>query len=185
MRSWRTGSEASVWTRRPSDPEGEERYVPTLEACGLTLRLREPGHRYFRPPADRPRDVHVHVCEAGSASERGHLLFHDYLRAHPAARDAYTELKRELAQRYPNDRLAYTDAKSAFIIDAMDAARDWAVRTGRNRLTYVKRQSRGCPAAAAGCAEWMSGKGWKRGCEVEEYGRLVAFDLVVGPGCPC
>ncbi len=115
-----------------ADPEGEERYVPTLEACGLTLRLREPGHRYFRPPADRPRDVHVHVCEAGSAWERGHLLFRDYLRAHPAARDAYAELKRELAQRYPNDRLAYTDAKSAFIIDALDAARDWAVRTGRN-----------------------------------------------------
>jgi GrpB-like predicted nucleotidyltransferase (UPF0157 family) len=115
-----------------ADPEGEQRYVPTLEACGLTLRLREPGHRYFRPPADRPRDVHVHVCEAGSAWERGHLLFRDYLRAHPAARDAYAELKRELAQRYPNDRLAYTDAKSAFIIDALDAARDWAVRTGRN-----------------------------------------------------
>ncbi len=76
--------------------------------------------------------MHVHVCEAGSAWERGHLLFRDYLRAHPAARDAYAELKRELAQRYPNDRLAYTDAKSAFIIDALDAARDWAVRTGRN-----------------------------------------------------
>jgi len=74
--------------------------------------------------------VHVHVCEAGSAWERGHLLFRDYLRAHPAARDAYAELKRELAQRYPNDRLAYTDAKSVFILDTLAAATAWAGSVG-------------------------------------------------------
>jgi GrpB-like predicted nucleotidyltransferase (UPF0157 family) len=59
-----------------------------------------------------------------------HLLFRDYLRAHPAARDVYGELKRDLAQRYPDDRLAYTDAKSTFILDALEAAGEWAVRTG-------------------------------------------------------
>jgi GrpB-like predicted nucleotidyltransferase (UPF0157 family) len=113
-----------------ADAEDEAAYLPMLEACGVRLRAREPGHRYFRPPADRPRDVHIHVCEAGSAWERNHLLFRDYLRAHPAARDAYAQLKRQLAERYPDDRLAYTDAKSAFILDALEAAGDWAIRTG-------------------------------------------------------
>jgi GrpB-like predicted nucleotidyltransferase (UPF0157 family) len=110
--------------------EDEASYVPAIEASGVRLRAREPGHRYLRPPADRPRAVHVHVCEAGSAWERDHLLFRDYLRAHPVARDTYAGLKLQLAQRYPDDRLAYTDAKSAFILDALEAAGEWAAQTG-------------------------------------------------------
>lgn len=54
------------------------------------------------------------------------MLFRDYLRAHPAARDAYGQLKHGLAARFPDDRIAYTDAKSAFILDSLDAAREWA-----------------------------------------------------------
>lgn len=110
--------------------DDEATYVPAVEGAGARLRAREPGHRYFRPPADRPREVHVHVCEAGSAWERNHLLFRDYLRARPAARDAYAELKGELTVRYPDDRLAYTDAKSAFILDALEAAGEWAAQAG-------------------------------------------------------
>jgi len=112
------------------DTEDEATYVPAVERAGARLRARDPGHRYFRPPADRPREVHVHVCESGSEWERNHLLFRDYLRAHPAARDAYAELKRELSQSYPDDRLAYTDAKAAFILDALDAAETWSKGVG-------------------------------------------------------
>ncbi|HYI67341.1 MAG TPA: GrpB family protein [Candidatus Limnocylindrales bacterium] len=107
------------------DPEVEADYVPAVENTGLQLRAREPDHRYFRPPPDRPRELHVHVCAAGSTWERDHLLFRNYLRAHPATRDAYADLKRTLVQRYPDDRLAYTDAKSAFILDTLDAASAW------------------------------------------------------------
>lgn len=110
--------------------EDEAAYRSAIESTGLQLRAREPGHRYFRPPADRPREVHVHVCAAGSAWEREHLLFRDYLRAHPAARQAYAELKRDLSRRYSDDRLAYTDAKSAFILDTLDAANIWAAAEG-------------------------------------------------------
>lgn len=112
------------------DPEDEASYVSAIERCGLVLRSREPGHRYFRPPAGRGRDVHVHVCAVGSPWQRAHLLFRDYLRAHPAVRDAYAVLKRDLARHYAADRLAYTDAKSAFVLDALDAAAEWAHRTG-------------------------------------------------------
>ena len=112
------------------DVEREAAYVPAIERAGVALRAREPGHRYFRPAGDRPRDVQIHVCDAGSTWERDHLLFRDYLRATPAARDAYGQLKIELADRYPDDRLAYTDAKSAFILDTLDAANAWATRVG-------------------------------------------------------
>lgn len=112
------------------DVEVEAAYVPAIERAGVALRAREPGHRYFRPAGDRLRDVQIHVCDAGSTQERDRLLFRDYLRARPAARDAYGQLKIELADRYPDDRLAYTDAKSAFILDTLDAANAWEMQVG-------------------------------------------------------
>lgn len=112
------------------DVEAEPAYVPAIEVVGLVLRARESGHRYFRPPADQPRVVHVHVRDAGSAWEREHLLFRDYLRAHPAAAEAYAKLKEDLARQYPVDRLAYTDAKTGFVLDTLDAASEWASAVG-------------------------------------------------------
>jgi len=110
------------------DVEAEATYVAGIERVAAPLRSREPGHRYFRPAGDSLRFVHVHVCDAGSKWERDHLLFRDYLRAHPHARDTYGRIKRELATRYGDDRLAYTDAKSDFILDTLDEAREWAAR---------------------------------------------------------
>jgi GrpB-like predicted nucleotidyltransferase (UPF0157 family) len=102
------------------DVEDEDRYVAAIESLGLPLRAREPGHRYFRPPPGAARTVQVHVCSAGSSWERDHLLFRDYLRAHADARDAYAALKVELAERYVEDRLAYNEAKTGFILDILE-----------------------------------------------------------------
>ncbi|MGH9053233.1 MAG: hypothetical protein ACRDWX_09500 [Acidimicrobiia bacterium] len=35
-----------------------------------------------------------------------------------------------LAERYRSDRLAYNEAKAGFILDTLEAAREWAGRTG-------------------------------------------------------
>jgi len=109
-----------------ADMDREDTYVPPCQAAGLQLRSRDREHRYFRPPADRRRDVHVHVCTAGRHWERVHLLFRDYLRANPPACDAYAAMKREAAARWRDDRLAYTEAKSDLILDLLDQAERWA-----------------------------------------------------------
>ncbi len=113
-----------------SDPDVEDRYVPTIEGLGVPLRAREPDHRYFRPQPGPPRDVQIHVCRSGSVWERDHLLFRDYLRADPAIRSAYRALKLELAERFRHDRLAYNESKTAFILNAIEAAEEWAAATG-------------------------------------------------------
>lgn len=105
------------------DLEDEPAYRPRLEALGVVMRLREPGHRFFRPPADQPRTIHIHVCAKGSDWERDHLLFRDHLRCHPGAADAYAELKRSLAAEVGHDRVAYTEGKSAFIKGIVGTAR--------------------------------------------------------------
>ena len=108
----------------------EHLYVPGCEAAGLVLRLRDDEHRYFRPPAGAAREVHVHVCEVGSAWERDHLLFRDYLRAHPDVGDAYAAMKRHAAAVWRDDSMGYTEAKSGFILDVLGSAERWAQLNG-------------------------------------------------------
>jgi GrpB-like predicted nucleotidyltransferase (UPF0157 family) len=51
----------------------------------------------------------------GSPLWNERLLFRDVLRRDPALAAEYAELKTFLADRYRNDREAYTEAKSDFI----------------------------------------------------------------------
>jgi GrpB-like predicted nucleotidyltransferase (UPF0157 family) len=74
--------------------------------------------------------VQIHVCRAGGEWEREHLLFRDYLRADREARDAYARLKQNLADRYRDDRLAYNEGKTGFILDMLSEAEAWATATG-------------------------------------------------------
>ena len=104
----------------------EDSYRPGLEALGLVLRARAPDHRFFRPPASLPRTVHVHVCEHGSAWEREHLLFRDFLRAHAEQRRRYESVKRGLAASQQVTRATYAAGKAEFIADLLAEARRWA-----------------------------------------------------------
>lgn len=113
-----------------SDVTDEAAYVEAITACGVPLRSRDEMHRYFRPAPGTPRDVHIHVCTTGSDWERDHLVFRDYLRHHDRVRDEYAALKHHLAARFPDDRLAYTDGKSEFILGVLEAAHAWAAGRG-------------------------------------------------------
>lgn len=108
------------------DVEDDDAYRDAIESQGFGLRWIEPHHRYFRPPPGLPRDYQVHVCSVGSEWERVHLLFRDYLRAHPETAAEYAALKTELAMRYGGDRIGYTDAKGPFIEGVVAAADGWA-----------------------------------------------------------
>ena len=112
------------------DVEAEASFMPAIEGLGVALRSRETGHRYFRPAGDAPRDVQIHVYEPGSAGERAHLLFRDYLRANAPAAAAYADAKRAAADAYRDDRIAYNEAKSGVILDLLTEAEAWARRTG-------------------------------------------------------
>lgn len=93
------------------DPDDESSYAPALERLGYRLRVREPGHRMFRPDT---RDVHLHVWPAGGDDEERHILFRDRLRADAGDRAAYEQLKRSLACRW-SDMNYYAREKGPFI----------------------------------------------------------------------
>jgi GrpB-like predicted nucleotidyltransferase (UPF0157 family) len=67
---------------------------------------------------------HLHIVGASTWDERKERLMRDYLLAHPEAVIAYGELKDKLAAQYPEDSLAYTKAKTAFIQDILDKVMD-------------------------------------------------------------
>lgn len=108
----------------------EPSFLPACLSTGLILRMREEGHLLLWPPPSSPREVHVHVCDSDGEWGRDELLFRDYLIADPAARDQYSALKRELIGRWRDDRQAYTEAKTAFVLDTLERARAWALASG-------------------------------------------------------
>ncbi len=112
------------------DVEAEAGYIPAIERVGFELRWIEPGHRYLRPPPELPRLWQVHVCTVGSAWERVHILFRDFLRSHPDVASEYASLKRELAEIHRWESIAYTDAKGPFIESTLDRGEEWARQTG-------------------------------------------------------
>lgn len=65
------------------------------------------SHRGFEGQA-----YHVHIRYRGDWDE---IRFRDYLILHRNVASAYEALKLQLAEKYRNDREAYTDAKSEFI----------------------------------------------------------------------
>lgn len=74
------------------------------------------GRRYFRKNDARgERTHHVHVFAADSDQVRRHVEFRDLLRADPDLAGQYSDLKRRLARRYPDDGRTYAEGKTAFI----------------------------------------------------------------------
>jgi hypothetical protein len=74
---------------------------------------------------DRPahRVAHLHLVGHGDAQWRRYLALRDRLRADPAARAAYAQLKGRLAAQFSGDRGADTAAKAAFIVQLLSEDR--------------------------------------------------------------
>ena len=61
------------------------------------------------------RTHHIHVVLYNSKEWNDYINFSDYLNQNENAAQEYAALKKELAKKYPNDRIAYTNGKSRFI----------------------------------------------------------------------
>jgi GrpB-like predicted nucleotidyltransferase (UPF0157 family) len=101
-----------------------ERTAPALERDGWDYRgdLGIADHRILLKHVNGARAFHLHLCERGGDFWRRHLAFRDALRARPDIVAAYATLKRELAARYRDDRVAYTEAKTDFVTATVVAA---------------------------------------------------------------
>ena len=101
-------------------------YVEALARMGWVHRGENgiPGREFFR--RGDPRAYHLHMAVRHGAFWREHLAFRDALRTRPELRDAYADLKLDLARRFPRDRESYTNGKTRFVRRVVaDALAEW------------------------------------------------------------
>jgi GrpB-like predicted nucleotidyltransferase (UPF0157 family) len=100
----------------------KEKIVPVLVSQGYEYFWRpslfkgQPFYAWFiKRNLSCARTHHIHMVEC-PFEQWDELFFRDYLIEHPQAADEYQALKLRLVKLYPNDREAYTKAKTDFIV---------------------------------------------------------------------
>lgn len=115
--------------------ETKSRIVPVLEAEGYDYFWR-PTHGEDTPPfyawfikrdAGGVRTHHIHMVEK-DFEQWERLLFRDYLIEHPEVAKEYEALKLRLASVYANDRVAYTNGKTDYVVRVTQIAKDYYKR---------------------------------------------------------
>jgi GrpB-like predicted nucleotidyltransferase (UPF0157 family) len=115
--------------------------VTTLDETRATIPpiLEPQGYDYFWRPTwgdDTPpfyawfikrdsqgnRTHHIHMVES-DFEHWDRLLFRDYLIEHPEVANEYGALKQSLSQSHENDRVAYTKAKTEFVVRVTETAK--------------------------------------------------------------
>jgi GrpB-like predicted nucleotidyltransferase (UPF0157 family) len=113
------------------------RIAPVLEAQGYDYFWRptrgDDGPPFYawlikRDPQSGARTPHLHMVEGHFAEHWDRLLFRDYLIQHPQVAEEYARLKVRLASSHPNDRTAYTEGKTAFVVRVTEQAKRFHAR---------------------------------------------------------
>jgi GrpB-like predicted nucleotidyltransferase (UPF0157 family) len=112
--------------------ETKKRIVPVLEGQGYDYFWRPtsgdngpPFYAWFiKRDSAGLRTHHIHMVES-DFEHWDRLLFRDYLIEWSDLAKEYEALKLSLAGDYPNDRIAYTKAKTEFIARVTQAAKEY------------------------------------------------------------
>ena len=101
------------------EPEDVQAAIDRLTVIGYVHQgnLGVEGREAFGVPEGERRH-HLYVSPTDSQELRAQLAFRNRLRADPELAAEYEALKRELAWRFRDDRVGYTDAKTAFVTAA-------------------------------------------------------------------
>lgn len=101
--------------------EDSKKVIELLESVGYNHigNLGVEGREMLKYNPNNPRinwmEHHLYVCMKGSENLINHLLLREHLRNNKEPVKLYGDLKRELAERYPNDIDSYIEGKTEFI----------------------------------------------------------------------
>lgn len=77
-----------------------------------------------RKGPEENRTHFIHIVENNSIRALNTIIFRDYLRNNKDALNEYEKLKKDLAEKYSNDRKSYTTSKSEFIQNIINKAKE-------------------------------------------------------------
>lgn len=96
--------------------------VEPLEETGYECRSDTNDRLFFAKGPDDNRTHYLHVAEEGGEYATEMLAFRDLLQENPDIAATYANLKRSLAEQFPEDRDSYTEQKSEFVEAILDEA---------------------------------------------------------------
>ena len=97
-----------------------------LEENGFIFRGQDVPEQYlYVCGTEDIRTHHIHAVIHDSQAWNNYINMRDYLNSHKADAQAYSLLKESLAQQFHDDRIKYTEMKSAFIQDILVKACNW------------------------------------------------------------
>jgi GrpB-like predicted nucleotidyltransferase (UPF0157 family) len=105
--------------------EEVDEFIEPLKRIGYEFVSHKdfPERRFFRRGQWRAGTHHLHIYQFESEDWDNNILFRDFLRTHPDVLNQYHQLKKELADKYLYDRVAYTKAKAPFIQNLIKKAK--------------------------------------------------------------
>jgi GrpB-like predicted nucleotidyltransferase (UPF0157 family) len=110
-----------------SDKASGEKCVAPLEKIGYEYRGEYGIAERFYFVKGEPRTHHLHILLSESDALKNHLLFRDYLLSNRLVAAEYDKLKKELSEKFQNDRDAYLEGKAEFVERSLKIARSQKV----------------------------------------------------------
>lgn len=98
---------------------GAAGYGPPYGEFGLA------GRRYFPRTVNGRRSHNLHIYQSDNPAIVRHLAFRDYMIAHPAEAQVYSQLKVSLAGQFRHDFEGYMAGKDAYIKEMEQRALRW------------------------------------------------------------
>lgn len=89
--------------------------ISIMEEHGYVYRPGSEEKLLFTKGYQNTRTHHLHIEEYGKQCWINHVYFRNCLLENHDLRSEYVEIKKQLAEKYPNDREQYTTEKAAFI----------------------------------------------------------------------
>ncbi len=94
--------------------------IEVLEGAGWCYSPYQPEIKHwFCKPSPAYRTHHLHLQPVTGQDFADKIAFRNHLRSHPPDAHRYERLKRSLAERFRDDREAYTEAKSGFVAEVL------------------------------------------------------------------
>lgn len=89
------------------------------------------GRLFFVKEGEAKRTHHLHFIRTNSRDWKNALLFRDYLQEHKDVAREYSNLKKELAKKFPIDRESYSSGKAKFIMEIINKKKSGSLKKNK------------------------------------------------------
>ena len=100
-----------------------------LSDNGIIYRREDHPGQHLYICGDLKNNIHthyIHVVLWGQKAWNDYINMRDYLNANEDTAKEYSDIKMSLAEKYSNDRIAYTNGKSDYIEKILKSAEEWS-----------------------------------------------------------